>query len=92
MNNRDQRDNEPRETRSSYDYRHGKTDMSWLVPLIVGLIALGAIAYYLTRGRGAEVSRTTVRTAAGAPTTAGTAVIPPVTTTPTTTPVPARVP
>ncbi len=47
-NNRDMRD-DVRDKRD-YDTKH-KDDMSWLFPALIGLLVLGAIAYYFMRNR-----------------------------------------
>jgi hypothetical protein len=49
MNNRDVRDTEPRE-KKEYEMRTKmESDMSWLLPALIGLIVIGAVAYYLLR-------------------------------------------
>lgn len=48
-NNRDIRDTDTRDKRD-YETRN-KDDMSWLFPALIGLLVLGAIAYYFMRHR-----------------------------------------
>ncbi|HVW98860.1 MAG TPA: hypothetical protein VHA52_00235 [Candidatus Babeliaceae bacterium] len=69
MNNKDRetretgetysRDNDIRYRKDGRDSHKVMNDMSWLIPALLGLLVVGALAYYFLRHRQAAVPQTT---------------------------------